>query len=92
VSVERAEVVRGDEEQALGAGRLQMRRDSRVVVCVELKGRGRRHWWRLTSEEADRIEGDREILIGRLQERFGRTREQAAREVDEWFKGDVGRP
>ena len=69
-----------------------MGRDSRDVICFELKGRARRHWWRLTSEEADRIEGDREILIGRLQQRYGRTREQAAREVEEWLKGDVGRP
>ncbi len=69
-----------------------MGRNSRDVICIELKGHARRHWWRLTSEEVDRIEGDREILIGRLQERFGRTREQAAREVEEWFKGDVGRP
>ncbi len=60
--------------------------------CIELKGHARRRWWKLTSEEADRVEGDREILIGRLQERFGRTREQAAREVEERFRGDVGRP
>jgi uncharacterized protein YjbJ (UPF0337 family) len=69
-----------------------MVRDARDVICVELKGHARRHWWRLTLEEVERIEGDREILIGRLQERYGRTREQAAREVEEWFKGDVGRP
>jgi len=69
-----------------------MGRDSRDVVCIELKGRARRHWWRLTLEEVERIEGDREILIGRLQERYGRTREQAAREVEEWFRWDVGRP
>ncbi len=69
-----------------------MTRDSRDVICIELKSRARRRWWRLTREEVDRIEGDREILIGRLQERFGRTREQAAREVEEWFKGDVGLP
>ena len=69
-----------------------MGRDSRDVICIELKGHARRHWWRLTTEQVERIEGDREILIGRLQERFGRTREQAAREVEQWFKGDVGRP
>jgi len=64
----------------------------RDVHCVEINGRSRRRWWRLTSDELDRIEGDRELLIGRLQERYGRTREQAAREVEEWFRGDVGRP
>jgi uncharacterized protein YjbJ (UPF0337 family) len=69
-----------------------MGRDSRDVICVELNSRARRGWWRLTTEEVERVEGDREILIGRLQERYGRTREQAAREVEEWFRGDVGRP
>jgi len=69
-----------------------MGRDSRDVTCIELKTRARRRFWRLTVEEVERIEGDREILIGRLQERYGRTREQAAREVEEWFRGDVGRP
>jgi uncharacterized protein YjbJ (UPF0337 family) len=64
----------------------------RDVICIELKGHARRHWWRLATEEVERIEGDREILIGRLQERYGRTREQAAREVEGWFRGDVGRP
>jgi len=69
-----------------------MGRDSGDVHCIELKGHARRQWWKLTGDEVDRIEGDREILIGRLQARYGRTREQAAREVEEWFKGDVGRP
>jgi uncharacterized protein YjbJ (UPF0337 family) len=69
-----------------------MGRNARDVICIELKGHARRQWWRLTTEEVERIEGDREILIGRLQERYGHTREQAAREVEEWFRGDVGRP
>jgi uncharacterized protein YjbJ (UPF0337 family) len=69
-----------------------MDRDSRDVHCVEIRGHARRRWWRLTHDEVDRVEGDREVLIGRLQERFGRTREQAALEVEEWFRGDVGRP
>jgi len=69
-----------------------MDRDSRNVQCIGIKGHAGRRWWVLTRDEVDRIEGDREILIGRLQERFGRTREQAALEVEEWFRGDVGRP
>ena len=69
-----------------------MGRNSRDVICIELKGHARRQWWTLTTEQVERIEGDREILIGRLQERYGHTREQAAREVEAWFRGDVGRP
>lgn len=69
-----------------------MARESRNVKCVEIKARSRRQWWRVTEREADRLEGDREILIGRLQQRYGRTLEQATRDFEEWFRGDVGRP
>jgi hypothetical protein len=69
-----------------------MDRGARDVHCLEIKAGPRRQWWRLTGVEVARIEGDREILIGRLQQRYGRTREQAAREVEERFRGDVGRP
>jgi len=69
-----------------------MDRDSRDVRCIEIKGHARRHWWRLASDEVGRIEGDREILIGRLRERYGRSREETARDTEEWFRGDVGRP
>jgi uncharacterized protein YjbJ (UPF0337 family) len=46
-----------------------------------LKGRVRKRWGRLTSDDLDQIGGDREVLMGKLQERYGRTREQ----VDRWF-------
>ncbi len=44
-------------------------------------------WWdRLTGEEWDEINGDRERLLERLQDKYGWTRAEAEQEVDARFK------
>ncbi len=40
-------------------------------------------WWgKLTDNDLDRIQGNRDLLIGALQEKYGYTRAQAAEQVD----------
>lgn len=51
----------------------------------QLKGEVKSQWGKLTDDDVDRIEGDRDKLIGRVQERYGYAREDAAREVDAFF-------
>jgi len=51
----------------------------------QLKGRIRRQWGRLTDDEITRIDGDREILLGRLQELYGRTRQEAEKDLDDFL-------
>ena len=51
------------------------------------RGRVKGRWTRLTDEDLDTVRGDRELLIGRLQERYGYTRAEAEREVNEWQGG-----
>jgi len=48
----------------------------------QLKGRVKQKWGKLTDDDLDQIEGRRDILIGRIQERYGIAREQAERDVD----------
>jgi uncharacterized protein YjbJ (UPF0337 family) len=50
----------------------------------ELAPRARRHWFHLTQGDVDRIEGTRDELIDRVQERYGFSREEAEKEVDAW--------
>jgi uncharacterized protein YjbJ (UPF0337 family) len=50
----------------------------------QLQNRVRRHWSRLTQEDVTQITGKREILVKRLQERYGFSRQQAEREVEAW--------
>ena len=49
---------------------------------LQLKGQVRKQWGKLTDDDLDQIQGDTEILAGRLQERYGRSKEDVDREVD----------
>jgi uncharacterized protein YjbJ (UPF0337 family) len=53
---------------------------------MQLKGAVREKWGDLTDDDLDRIAGDREQFVGRLQERYGQTREEAERNVDEFVR------
>ncbi len=52
----------------------------------QLKGNVRKQWGKLTDDDMDQIQGDAEILAGKLQERYGRSKEQVQDEVDRWLK------
>jgi uncharacterized protein YjbJ (UPF0337 family) len=52
----------------------------------QFKGSARAQWGRLTDDELDIIEGNREKLAGRIQETYGIARDEAERQVDEWLK------
>jgi uncharacterized protein YjbJ (UPF0337 family) len=50
----------------------------------QLKGSVKAKWGKLTDDDLDVIDGEREQLIGRIQERYGVAKEEAQRQVDEW--------
>lgn len=51
----------------------------------QFKGDIQRRWGELTNDELDQIEGNREKLIGTIQERYGKSRAEAEREVNDWM-------
>ena len=51
----------------------------------QLKGEVKSQWGKLTDDDLDRVEGDAEKLIGRVQERYGYARHDAEREVNEFI-------
>jgi uncharacterized protein YjbJ (UPF0337 family) len=51
-----------------------------------LKGKIQAKWGKLTDNDLDVIEGDRKQIAGRIQQRYGHTKEQVQRELDEWIK------
>ena len=55
---------------------------------TQLKGRVRQEWGRFTNDDVARIDGDREILLGRLQELYGRTREEAEEELEQFLSAE----
>lgn len=52
----------------------------------QIKGEIQKQWGKLTDDELDEIEGNREKLIGKIQEKYGYTKERAQMEVDSWMR------
>jgi uncharacterized protein YjbJ (UPF0337 family) len=51
----------------------------------QLKGDVKMRWGDLTDDEVDMIEGRRDKLVGKLQERYGYTKDRAEREVESFI-------
>jgi uncharacterized protein YjbJ (UPF0337 family) len=51
-----------------------------------LKGRIKEQWGQLTDDDLDKIAGKREQLEGKLQERYGLTKDIVRQNVDDWMK------
>ena len=49
----------------------------------QLRGQIKEWWGVLTDDDLDRINGQRDQLIGMLQEKYGFTKDQATRELDD---------
>lgn len=52
----------------------------------QLKGSAREHWGEFTDNDLETIAGNREKLVGKLQERYGYAKEQAQKMADDWLK------
>jgi uncharacterized protein YjbJ (UPF0337 family) len=63
-----------------------MNRDIVKGQWTQLKGRIRKHWGKLTDDDLDQARGDMEILCGRIQERYGRSKDEAQKEVERFFE------
>ncbi|CAM3961173.1 CsbD family protein [Bordetella tumulicola] len=51
----------------------------------QLTGKAKAAWGELTDDELTRVEGNAERLTGLIQERYGKTREEAEKEVRTFF-------
>ena len=54
----------------------------------ELKGDFKKKWGELTDDDWKVIGGNKDKLKGILQQKYGRSKEEAQREVDEFSKED----
>jgi uncharacterized protein YjbJ (UPF0337 family) len=62
-----------------------MNRDILKGQWTQLKGKMREQWGKLTDDDVDRMQGNAEMAIGKLQERYGWSKEQAERDFDAWL-------
>jgi uncharacterized protein YjbJ (UPF0337 family) len=51
---------------------------------TQMKGSAKTRWGKLTDDDLDVIGGQKDQLIGRIQERYGIQKEEAQNQVDEW--------
>ena len=52
----------------------------------QLRGEIRGWWGKLTDDDVDKVNGQFDVFIGLLQERYGYTREEAEDELDQQLK------
>jgi uncharacterized protein YjbJ (UPF0337 family) len=55
----------------------------------QLIGKAKEKWGRLTDDDWKVIEGQRDQLAGRIQERYGIPRDEAERQVAEFERGQA---
>ena len=50
----------------------------------DLKGKAKEQWGKLTNDDIDVVDGRTDQLVGAIQKRYGRSKDEAEREVNEW--------
>ena len=50
----------------------------------QIKGELKTQWGKLTDDEFDMIAGQRDKLVGKIQERYGCSRDDAEKQVTRW--------
>ncbi len=50
----------------------------------QLKGQAKSRWGKLTDDDLTRIDGERERLVGKIQEAYGVSKAEAERQVEEY--------
>ncbi len=50
----------------------------------QVEGEARKQWGKLTDDDMQQIKGNRDALVGRIQQRYGVAKEDAHRQVDDW--------
>lgn len=53
----------------------------------QLKGKVKQKWAKLTDDDLTYVDGKRDELLGRIQERYGIAKDQAEKQLKEWEKG-----
>jgi hypothetical protein len=64
---------------AAGAGRADLSAPRARVRCARHACPVRQGWGKLTDDDFDQVKGQREHLVGRVQERYGIAREEEER-------------
>ncbi|MEJ4045955.1 CsbD family protein [Erwinia sp. SLM-02] len=50
----------------------------------QFKGKVKEQWGKLTDDDLTVVEGKRDQLVGKIQERYGYQKDQAEKELSDW--------
>lgn len=62
-----------------------MNEDTVKGNLTQLKGKMRVKWGKLTDDDLEQIAGKKDVLVGKIQERYGHAKEQASKDVDAFY-------
>jgi uncharacterized protein YjbJ (UPF0337 family) len=52
----------------------------------QFQGKVRQQWGKLTDDDLELVQGKRDELAGRIQERYGIAKDEAERQIDDWSR------
>jgi len=61
-----------------------MNRDTIEGQWTQLKGKVKQQWAKFTDDDIGKIEGRRDVLIGKIQERYGVAQDEAEKQVKQF--------
>jgi len=61
-----------------------MNKDQADGNWKQFKGKVKEQWGKLTDDDLTIVEGKRDQLVGKIQERYGYQKDQAEKELKEW--------
>jgi uncharacterized protein YjbJ (UPF0337 family) len=50
----------------------------------QFRGNAKQQWGKLTDDDLDVIDGRKDELVSKIQARYGKSKDEAEREVDDW--------
>lgn len=50
----------------------------------QLSGVVRHEWGKLSHNDVEQVKGDLEVLAGKIEERYGTTKAEAKRQIEQW--------
>lgn len=62
-----------------------MNREQMAGSWRVMRGKVKEQWGRLTDNDLTEISGRHDQLVGKIQERYGKQRDQVERDVDRWL-------
>ncbi len=61
-----------------------MNKDTVGGTFRQLKGKIKQQWGKLTDDEIDQMDGNADILAGKIQERYGLARDEAEKQAKDF--------